>query len=49
MLRLEQEFAPAGVEFWWVYPNLKIQRQSFVSTGHNSREARMSFGIRNSR
>lgn len=21
MLRLEREFAPSGVEFWWVYPN----------------------------
>ena len=21
MLRLEKEFAPSGVEFWWVYPN----------------------------
>ena len=21
MLRLEQEFAPSRVEFWWVYPN----------------------------
>ena len=49
MLRLEQELAPAAVEFCGCIRTLKIQRQSFVGTGHNSREARMSFGIRNSR
>ncbi len=41
MLRLEQEFAPSRVEFWWVYPNpedtaavIRQHRSQFAGSAH---------------
>jgi hypothetical protein len=45
MLRLEREFASAGVEFWWVYPNpgdtaemIRHHESQFSGTAHVIRD-----------
>ena len=49
MLRLEQEFAPSGVEFWWVYPNpedtaevIRHHELQFPRSSHVIRDADQS-------
>jgi AhpC/TSA family len=49
MLRLEHEFAPSGVEFWWVYPNpadtaeqIRNHQLQFVGSTHVIRDTKQS-------
>ncbi len=49
MLRLEQEFAPSGIEFWWVYPNpedtaavIRQHRSQFAGSSHVLRDTEQS-------
>ncbi len=49
MLRLEREFTPSGVEFWWVYPNpedtaavIRRHRSQFAGSTHVIRDTQQS-------
>jgi hypothetical protein len=49
MVRLEQKFAPSGVEFWWVYPNpedtatvIRRHQAQFTGSAHVLRDTEQS-------
>lgn len=49
MLRLERDFSPSGIEFWWVYPNpedtaemIRHHRLLFPGSAHVIRDTQQS-------